>query len=95
MPGSMMQPDIGAVMTGEGVRADALARWQQDGWPGPRVESWRFTRIDSLAERDLVPATGLTGAAGGPGVAAAAGIAAHVIRFENGILDESGLADLP
>jgi Fe-S cluster assembly protein SufD len=82
-------------MTGEGVRADALARWRQDGWPGPRAEAWRFTRVDGLAARDLVPTTGLTGAAGGPGVAAGEGISAHVIRFENGVLDPSGLTGLP
>lgn len=95
MPGSMTQPDMEAVMTGEGVRADALARWRQDGWPGPRAEAWRFTRVDGLAARDLVPTTGLTGAAGGPGVAAGEGISAHVIRFENGVLDPSGLTGLP
>ena len=95
MPGSMMQPDMSAVMTGEGVRADALARWQQDGWPGPRAEAWRFTRVDGLAARDFAPANGLTGAASGPGAAAAAGVSAHVVRFENGVLDPSGLAGLP
>jgi len=95
MPGSMTQPDMSAVMTGEGVRAEALARWQQDGWPGPRAEAWRFTPVDGLAARDLVPATVLAGVASGPGTAAAAGISAHVIRFENGVLDPSGLAGLP
>ncbi|MGB1356513.1 MAG: SufD family Fe-S cluster assembly protein, partial [Candidatus Puniceispirillaceae bacterium] len=95
MPGSMMQPDMDTVPTGEGVRADALARWQQDGWPGPRVEAWRFTRVDGLAARDFTPVSGLSGAASGPGGAAANGISAHVIRFENGVLDQSGLADLP
>ena len=54
MPGSMMQPDLSAVIGDTGVRADALARWQDGGWPGPRVEAWRFTRVDQLAERDLV-----------------------------------------
>ena len=68
----MTQPDMSAVMTGEGVRAEALARWQQDGWPGPRAEAWRFTPVDGLAARDLVPATVLAGVASGPGTAAAA-----------------------
>jgi Fe-S cluster assembly protein SufD len=95
MPGSMMQPEMGSNPTSQGVCADALARWQQDGWPGPRVEAWRYTRIDSLAERGFVPATGLAGAASGPGAVAAQGIAARVIRFENGVLDPSGLASLP
>ena len=50
MPGSMMQPDMSVVANGRGVRADALARWQDGGWPGSRVEAWRYTRIDSLAK---------------------------------------------
>ena len=95
MPGSMMQPDLSAVIGDTGVRADALARWQDGGWPGPRVEAWRFTRIDQLAERDLVRADGLAGDAAGPGATAAASIGAHVIRFENGVLDAGCLDGLP
>ena len=95
MPGSMMQPDLSAAIGDTGVRADALARWQDGGWPGPRVEAWRFTRIDQLAERDLVRADGLAGESAGPGAAAAASIGAHVIRFENGVLDAGCLDGLP
>ena len=51
MLGSMMQPDLSAVIGDTGVRADALARWQESSWPGPRVEAWRFTRVDQLAEQ--------------------------------------------
>ena len=95
MPGSMTRPDMTTVMTDEGVRADARARWQQDGWPGPRAEAWRFTPVAGLAAREFMPAAGLSGAESGPGAAAATGIAAHVIRFENGVLDPAGLASLP
>ncbi|MEC8538884.1 MAG: hypothetical protein VXY51_04030, partial [Pseudomonadota bacterium] len=95
MPGSMMQPDLSVLAGDTGVRADALARWQDGGWPGPRVEAWRFTRVDQLADRDLVRADALTGDAAGPGAAAAASMGAHVIRFENGVLDTGCLDGLP
>ena len=95
MPGSMMQPDLSVVPTEKGIRADALTRWQDGGWPGPRVEAWRYTRVDGLADRHFGRASGLSGAASGPGAAAAKSISAHVIRFENGVLDPAGLGGLP
>ena len=95
MPESMMQPDLSAVKAAGGVRAAALARWQDRGWPGPRVEAWRYTSLDRLDTLALVPATGLAGGASGPGANAAASIKAHVIRFENGVVDPAGLSGLP
>ena len=95
MPGSMMQPDLSEVTATGGVRSAALARWQQTGWPGPRVEAWRYTSLARLSGVDLAPATGLAGGVSGPGAAAAAGIKAHVIRFENGVVDPAGMEGLP
>ena len=95
MPESMMLPDLSAVTAKDGVRGAALARWQEQGWPGHRVEAWRFTRLDRLSDLELAPVTGLAGTAGGPADDAAAGIGAHVIRFVNGVIDPAGLVDLP
>ena len=95
MPGSMMLPDLSAVTPEGGVRAAALARWQEQGWPGHRAEAWRYTRLDRLADLDLAPVTGLAGTASGPADDAARGIGAHVLRFVNGVFDPAGLSDLP
>ena len=56
MPGSMMQPDLQGVAPVQGSRALALARWQERGWPGPKEEAWRFTRLASLDKLSLRPA---------------------------------------
>ena len=95
MPELMMQPDLSAVTANGGVRGAALARWQENGWPGPRAEAWRYTSLERLSDVDLAPATGLAGGLAGPGAAAAAGINAHVIRFENGVVDPAGMLSLP
>ena len=95
MPGSMMQPDLSAVTASGGVRGAALARWQETGWPGPRAEAWRYTSLACLSDVDLAPATELAGGLAGHGAAAAAGINAHVIRFENGVVDPAGMSGLP
>ena len=95
MPGSMMLPDLSAVTPEGGVRAAALARWQEQGWPGHRAEAWRYTRLDRLDDLDLAPVTGLAGTASGPADDAARGIGAHVLRFVNGVFDPAGLSDLP
>ena len=95
MPESMMQPDLSAVPASGGVRGAALARWQETGWPGPRAEAWRYTSLARLSDVDLAPATGLAGGLTGPGASAAAGINAHVIRFENGVVDPAGMSGLP
>ena len=95
MPGSMMQPDLSGVTATGGTRAAALARWQDNGWPGPRVEAWRYTSLAKLSDLEIAPVASLAGSASGPGMAAATGIAAHVIRFENGVVDPAGLTGLP
>ena len=48
MPASMMLPDLSAITTTSAVRSAALADWQASGWPGPRAEAWRFTRLAAL-----------------------------------------------
>ena len=95
MPGSMMLPDLGAMPPLDGTRGDAAARWRQAGWPGPRVESWRFTKLDALTKMDLVPAANAAGEASETGVAEAASMGAHLIRFDNGLVDAACLAALP
>ena len=95
MPGSMMQPDLSGVTATGGTRAAALARWQDNGWPGPRVEAWRYTSLAKLSDLEIAPVASLAGSASGPGMAAATGIGAHVIRFENGVVDPAGLTGLP
>lgn len=95
MPVSTMQPDLSAVTATGGVRAAALARWQECGWPGPRVEAWRYTSLARLSDVDLSPATSLAGTASGPAATAATSIHAHVIRFENGVVDPAGMSGLP
>ncbi|MED5352185.1 MAG: SufD family Fe-S cluster assembly protein, partial [Pseudomonadota bacterium] len=95
MPGSMMQPDLSSVTTTGAARAAALTRWQDNGWPGPRVEAWRYTSLARLSDLKIAPVASLAGSVSGPGLAAAAGIGAHVIRFENGVVDPAGLTGLP
>ena len=56
MPESMMQPDLQNVAPVNGVRAAALARWQERGWPGVKDEAWRFTRLAALDKLSLRPA---------------------------------------
>ena len=46
MPESMMQPDLQDIAPVQGVRASALARWQERGWPGQKrkhggLPGWR------------------------------------------------------
>ena len=86
MPESMMQPDLQNVAPVNGVRAAALARWQERGWPGVKDEAWRFTRLAALDKLSLRPAD--TSLADGipalPADMLPAG--AHVIRFHDGVL---------
>ena len=95
MPGSMMLPDLGAMPPLDGVRGDAVARWQNAGWPGPRVEAWRFTKLDALTKMDLVPAADAAGDLGDAGATQANAMGAHLIRFDNGLVDAACLAALP
>jgi Fe-S cluster assembly protein SufD len=78
-----------------GVRAAALARWQERGWPGVKDEAWRFTRLAALDKLSLRPAD--TSLADGipalPADMLPAG--AHVIRFHDGVLVPDSLSEMP
>jgi Fe-S cluster assembly protein SufD len=37
------------------IRQEALTELKEQGWPGPRNESWRFTRLTSLRDREIDP----------------------------------------
>ena len=95
MPESMMQPDLQNIALVNGVRAAALARWQERGWPGVKDEAWRFTRLAALDKLSLRPAD--TSLAGGipalPADMLPAG--AHVIRFHDGVLVPDSLSEMP
>ena len=56
MPASMTLPDLASATANSGVRSSALANWQATGWPGPRVESWRFTKLALLEGQTFAPA---------------------------------------
>ena len=95
MPALMMQPDLSNLVVSGPVRNAALTAWQQQGWPGPRVESWRFTKLDRLGGRDITPASSLSPTTAGDGLATAQGMGAHAIRIINGIIDPASLEGLP
>ena len=95
MPASMMLPDLAAITTTSAVRSAALADWQASGWPGPRAEAWRFTRLAALDDRQFVQSGDLAELPSGGAADAAAGIGAHVLRFVNGVIDPAGMASLP
>ena len=95
MPALMMQPDLSNVVVSGPVRTAALKAWQQQGWPGPRVESWRFTKLDRLAAREISPASSLSTTTAGDGLAMAAGMGAHAIQIVNGVIDPASLEGLP
>jgi Fe-S cluster assembly protein SufD len=94
MSASMMQPNLDQLAGLTGVRAGALSRWQETGWPNSRVEQWRFTRLASLEKMDLRPAS----AAAPAGTAAISAIFPEngvILSFSNGVLDAASLAALP
>ncbi len=91
----MMQPNLSNINVTGPVRTAALNAWQRNGWPGPRVESWRFTKLDRLSARDMSPASSLSSVTAGDGIAIANSIEAHAIRFVNGIIDQTSLRGLP
>ena len=95
MPASMMLPDLAAITTTSAVRSAALADWQASGWPGPRAEAWRFTRLAALDDRQFVQSGDLAELPSGGAADAAAGIGAHVLRFVNGVIDPAGMVSLP
>ena len=92
MPALMMQPDMTQEMAQSATRQQAMTSWQAQGWPGPRVESWRFTPLAAIADRPIAPVRMLSGAvdSGAPVIEGAA-----VIRFTNGVVDPDTLAALP
>ena len=95
MPASMMQPDLQDVAPVQGVRALALARWQERGWPGPKEESWRFTRLASIDKLALRPADASLSEGMQDTVAGDIPAAAHVIRFHHGVLVDASLQGAP
>ena len=95
MPASMMQPDLQYLAPVQGVRASALARWQERGWPGPKEEAWRFTRLASLNKLSLRPADASFSAGAQDIVADDMAAAAHVIRFHHGVLVDASLQGAP
>ena len=95
MPASMMLPDLAAIRTTSAVRSAALADWQASGWPGPRAEAWRFTRLAALVDRHFVQSDDLAELPSSGAADAAAGIGAHVLRFVNGVIDPAGMVSLP
>ena len=95
MLASMMQPDLSDIIVSGPVRTAALNAWKKNGWPGPRVESWRFTKLDRLSARDMSPVSSLCSMKAGDGIAIAHSIEAHVIRVVNGVIDQASLRELP
>ncbi|MBT6122513.1 MAG: Fe-S cluster assembly protein SufD [Candidatus Puniceispirillum sp.] len=98
MLASTMQPNLDQLSGLDDVRNAALARWQANGWPDAKAESWRFTRLGAVVARELAPAIGMSETAHAPGAeitAIATEMKAHVIRFYNGMLDVRSLDGLP
>ena len=95
MPVSMMQPDLKSMDSVKGVRASALARWQERGWPGPKEEGWRFTRLSSLEKLRLRPADKSHARALPTFSLANVPDDSFVIRFHNGILVQDSLDGAP
>ena len=94
MSASTMQPNLDQLAGLTGVRAGALSRWQETGWPNNRVEQWRFTRLTSLEKMDLRPASNAA-TLGNAATAATLPENGVVLSFSNGVLDVAGLAALP
>ena len=95
MPASMTLPDLAAVTASSAVRSAALADWQANGWPGPRTEAWRFTKLSSLDDRQFGLADDLVDLPAGAAAAGAADLDAHMLRFVNGVFDPAGMATPP
>ena len=98
MLASTMQPNLDQISGLGGVRGAALARWQANGWPDAKTESWRFTRLGTAVARELAPAIDAeqTGRESGAEITAiATEMNAYVIRFYNGMLDIESLDGLP
>ena len=94
MSALMMQPNLDQLAGLTGVRAGALSRWQETGWPNSRVEQWRFTRLASLEKMDLRPAS-VAATAKPAAITAILPENSVILSFSNGVLDVAGLAALP
>ncbi len=95
MLASMMQRKLDAVNGLTGVRAGALQRWQETGWPDHHAEQWRFTRLSGVEKMDLRPAQNGGALPEAQAISAKLPDNAVVLSFDNGILDMTGLCDLP
>ena len=93
MSASTMQPNLDQLAGLTGVRAGALSRWQETGWPNSRVEQWRFTRLASLEKMDLRPAS-VAATAKPAAITAILPENRVILSFSNGVLDVAGLAAL-
>ena len=87
-----MQPDLRGISPQGAVRQQALVNWQATGWPGPRVEAWRYTKLDKFIAREMQPATSVQ-PLDQPDIPVPEG--AVILRFTNGILDRDCLDRLP
>ena len=90
---STMQPKLDQLAGLTGVRAGALPRWQETGWPHSRVEQWRFTRLASLEKMDLRPASAAE-VTGTEAISADLPKNAAILSFSKGVLDVAGIAAL-
>ena len=93
MPASTMQPNLDQLRGLTGIRASALTRWQENGWPDRKAESWRFTRLSAIEQMDLRPVFLSKSAA--VNLPANMPDDAVVLSFYNGVLNEAGLTALP
>lgn len=95
MPVSMMQPDLQGLTAVPGVRSSALERWHELGWPGPKDEAWRFTRLASLEKLSLRPADANLPMGRLDAVTSDLPSGSFVIRFHNGVLVGNSLKGAP
>ena len=91
----MMQPNLKNLETLQGVRAEALMRWQEHGWPGVKDESWKFTRLTSLNKQELRIAESGIVKEYKKNQASDLFVGAHEICFHNGALVDTSLKGLP
>ena len=95
MPALTMQPNLEAITGLTGVRAGAWQRWLKTGWPDHRAEQWRFTQLAAVEKMDLRPVQSAAAETSSTAISAKLPDNAVIMSFNNGILDETGLAALP
>jgi len=81
----------------DAVRQAAIETFRQTGFPGPKVEDWRYTRLTALAQAGLEPMAPGTAATAGPAKLLAELPAGPRLVFVNGTFapDLSADSDLP